>query len=167
VEVGQFRVSQLLSPNGKWEAETDPSASGDENANLVVKDLLKKQTIELGEFNRTGQLIWTTDSNSLIFIDSHSPEDDRILIFCMDKNYKFDSNYINNIIRDRIEGKITKSGVILFYNVELISVGKTVSIQVRTINKSDEIGSTTGRSGNYTVTLNPPIVIQNNFYMQR
>lgn len=157
---------RLSSPDGKWEVESVPSKTEDGNSTLVLKSRSERRTVRLGEFFRSGTLIWGSDSRVLVFLDRHSPEDTRLRVFFVPDSHGVATDSADREIRSSVRRSVGSGNRIVFYDLEMPACSGdefVVSVHVVTVSKSVTSGPAKQWEGKYTVHLKPLKVTRESF----
>lgn len=166
--VDQSSKIRLLSPDGKWQVDSVPPRTEEGNSTLVLKSVPGKHALRLGEFFRSGILMWSSNSRTLLFLDRHSPEDTRLRVFFVPGSDGIASDRVDREIRSSVRRSIGGGNRILFYDLEVPSFSGDefiVSARVVTVNKAITSGPAKQWEGKYTVHLRPLRVTRDSFRM--
>lgn len=79
VQLTQTSEVSVPSPNGKWLAVTQKSAAG--TVDLAIKHSETSNQRVLTSYRRTGKLLWTGDSTTLVFLDARTPTDSVLRVY--------------------------------------------------------------------------------------
>jgi hypothetical protein len=166
VTVDQGSKIRFPSPNGKWEVDSVTPKTEEGNSSLVLKSGSGRRTLPLGEFFRSGTLIWSSNSQVLLFLDRHSPEDTRLRVFRIPGTDGVQSDSADREIRGSILKLIGSSNRILFYDLEVPSCSEDeffVTARVVTVSKAVTSGPAKQWDGKYAVHLKPLKVTRESF----
>jgi hypothetical protein len=156
--VDQSNDVRLPSPDGRWEVDSTPSPTTDGNSQLVLKAASGKHTFHLGEFFRSGTLIWSQNSRVVLFLDRHSPEDTRLRMFFVPHAGGGPTDRADREIRRGVLRSIGRSNSILSYDLQVTSCSENeclVLTRVITIPNGVVSGPAKQWEGTYLVQLAP------------
>jgi hypothetical protein len=165
MEVNQWQQRQLRSPDRSWEVDSLPPQEQDENARLVLRKTDGHYSKTLGEFFRSGLVIWSNNSKLLLFLDEEV-EDTRLLVFDITAQYGFQPDDIDRAIRDSVDSLVGETNEILFYNIDPPSIEDhrlLVHVRIRTVKKRAESSPATDWEGRYTVFIKPLKIVEEHF----
>jgi hypothetical protein len=166
VTVDQSSNIHLPSPDGKWEVDSVPPKTEKGNSTLVLKSLSEGLTHQLGDFFRSGTLMWCSNSRMLVFLDRHSAEDTRLRVFLVPGRDGVVNNSADSEIRRSALRSIGSGNRVLFYELDIPSCSGdefAVSARVVTVGKAVKSGPAKQWEGKYTVHLKPLKVDRESF----
>jgi len=166
VTVDQSSKIRLPSPDGKWEVDSVTPKTEEGNSTLVLKSLPEGHTQQLGEFFRSGTLIWCSNSRMLVFLDRHSAEDTRLRVFFVPGSDGAAADSADREIRSSVLKSIGSGSRVLFYDLDIPSCSGdefAVSARVVTVSKAVKSGPAKQWEGKYTVHLKPLKVTRESF----
>jgi hypothetical protein len=164
--VDQSSKIRLPSPDGKWEVDSVTSKTEEGNSTLVLKSLSERHTQQLGDFFRSGTLIWSSNSRMLVFLDRHSAEDTRLRVFFVPGSDGVATDSADREIRSSVLRSIGSDNRVLFYDLDMLSCSGdefAVSARVVTVSKAVKSGPAKQWDGKYTVLLKPLKVTRESF----
>jgi len=166
VTVDQGSKIRFPSPNGEWEVDSVTPKTEEGNSSLVLKSGSGRRSLPLGEFFRSGTLIWSSNSQVLLFLDRHSAEDTRLRVFLIPGSDGVQTDSADREIRSSILKLIGGGNRILFYDLEVPSCSGdefVVSARVVTVSKDVTSGPAKRWDGKYIVHLKPLRVTRESF----
>jgi hypothetical protein len=115
VDIDQLSVVHLPSPDGHCTVSTAPTEeSRDEDAKLFVRCGVSRRKL-LSHYFRSGEVIWSPDSRTVIFLDEHSVEEYTLKLFRIDDAGASDPTVVDRAIVKSVESQLRGKEVVFYY----------------------------------------------------
>ena len=116
--VSQSSSVKLASPDGAWMILTEPAADSG-NAHIVLQATSGKTRQILGEYFRSGTVWWSPSGHLLLFIDDHSPEESRLIVYRVASNGGVRVDGVDRALRAAALTRKPPGRQLLYYSLAL------------------------------------------------